>query len=164
MSNILVVDDDTATRRLLESVLTKAGFSVVVAVDGSEGVNHLRSRAFDLVFLDVWMPQMNGLEVLRNLAGGGGHWILLSVRESSGRDALGATVEFALARGLVRREVQSAASYLSANDPRIHLGLARETEVQHATVRWVDGAREVFGPLACDQVHDLRRGSGSPAD
>ena len=64
VSNILVVDDDTATRRLLESVLTKAGFSVVVAVDGSEGVNHLRSRAFDLVFLDVWMPQMNGLEVL----------------------------------------------------------------------------------------------------
>lgn len=64
MSNILVVDDDTATRRLLESVLTKAGFTVVVAADGREGVDHLRSRSFDLVFLDVWMPHMNGLEVL----------------------------------------------------------------------------------------------------
>lgn len=64
MSNILVVDDDTATRRLLESVFTKAGFSVVVAADGREGVDRLRSRNFDLVFLDVWMPHMNGLEVL----------------------------------------------------------------------------------------------------
>ena len=64
MSNILVVDDDSATRRLLESVLTKAGFSVVVAADGREGVDRLRSRDFDLVFLDVWMPHMNGLEVL----------------------------------------------------------------------------------------------------
>jgi CheY-like chemotaxis protein/anti-sigma regulatory factor (Ser/Thr protein kinase) len=64
VSNILVVDDDSATRRLLESVLTKAGFTVVAAVDGREGVDHLRSRSFDLVFLDVWMPHMNGLEVL----------------------------------------------------------------------------------------------------
>lgn len=64
MSNILVVDDDSATRRLLESVLAKAGFSVVVAADGREGVDRLRSCNFDLVFLDVWMPRMNGLEVL----------------------------------------------------------------------------------------------------
>ena len=64
MSNILVVDDDSPTRRLLESVLTKAGFTVVAAADGREGVNHLRSGQFDLVFLDVWMPRMNGLEVL----------------------------------------------------------------------------------------------------
>jgi len=64
MSHILVVDDDSPTRRLLESVLTKAGFTVVVAVDGKEGVERLRSRNFDLVFLDVWMPHMNGLEVL----------------------------------------------------------------------------------------------------
>lgn len=64
MNHILVVDDDSPTRRLLESVLTKAGFTVVAAKDGKEGVNHLRSRKFDLVFLDVWMPHMNGLEVL----------------------------------------------------------------------------------------------------
>jgi len=64
MSNILVVDDDSPTRRLLESVLTKAGFRVVAAAHGKEGVEHLRSRKFDLVFLDVWMPHMNGLEVL----------------------------------------------------------------------------------------------------
>ncbi len=115
--------------------------------------------------IDVLVVNRDGpTHLLRNLAGGAGHWILLSVREVSGRDALGASVELALANGPVRREVQSAASYLTANDPRVHLGLGRETVVERATVRWVDGTREVFGPLAADQVHVLRRGSGSPAD
>jgi hypothetical protein len=73
-------------------------------------------------------------------------------------------VELALPAGPVRREVASASSYLAANDPRIHLGLGRETSVPRATVRWVDGTREAFGPLPADQLHVLRRGTGSPAD
>jgi hypothetical protein len=115
--------------------------------------------------IDVLVVNRDGpAHLLRNVAGGAGHWILFSVREASGRDALGASVEFALARGPVRREVASASSYLAANDPRVHLGLGRETVVERVTVRWVDGTREVFGPLAADQVHALHRGSGRPAD
>jgi hypothetical protein len=102
--------------------------------------------------------------LLVNRAGGAGHWILLRVCETSGRDALGASVELALPAGPVRREVASASSYLAANDARIHLGLGRETSIPRATVRWVDGTREAFGPLPADQLHVLRRGTGSPAD
>jgi len=67
MSKILVVDDDKATRHVLRTVLTNAGFSTAVARDGVEALKSLRSDRFDLLLLDVWMPRMNGLDLLAKL-------------------------------------------------------------------------------------------------
>ena len=64
---ILVVDDDSVTTHVLSRTLTAAGFSVSVARDGIEALEALRTRRFDLLLLDVWMPRMNGLEVLATL-------------------------------------------------------------------------------------------------
>jgi two-component system, OmpR family, response regulator len=69
MKRILIVDDDAATRHLLRRVLTGAGFSVAVAKDGVEGLKALKARRFDLLLLDVWMPRLNGLELLAKLRG-----------------------------------------------------------------------------------------------
>jgi two-component system, OmpR family, response regulator len=67
MSKILVVDDDTTTRHVLKSVLTNAGFSTSVAKDGVDALKALGSHRFDLLLLDVWMPRMNGLDLLAKL-------------------------------------------------------------------------------------------------
>ncbi len=67
MSRILVADDDRTTRHVLRKVLTSAGFSVTVAKDGIEALKVLRTRRFDLLLLDVWMPRMNGLDLLERL-------------------------------------------------------------------------------------------------
>lgn len=67
MNHILVVDDDRTTRHVLQGVLVNAGFSVSTAKDGIEALALLREESFDLVLLDVWMPRMNGLEVLAKL-------------------------------------------------------------------------------------------------
>jgi CheY-like chemotaxis protein/anti-sigma regulatory factor (Ser/Thr protein kinase) len=67
MSRTLVVDDDSATRHVLRSVLESAGYATDVARDGVEGLKALRSEQFDLLLLDVWMPRMNGLELLAKL-------------------------------------------------------------------------------------------------
>ena len=67
MSKILVVDDDRTTRHVLRRVLTGAGFSATVAKDGMEALKALRSQRFDLLLLDVWMPRMNGLDLLTQL-------------------------------------------------------------------------------------------------
>ena len=67
MSRILVVDDDKTTRLVLRRVLTSAGFSTAVAKDGVEALKAIDGGTFDLMLLDVWMPRMNGLELLAKL-------------------------------------------------------------------------------------------------
>ena len=67
MNRILVVDDDRVTRHVLRKVLTAAGFSTSIAKDGVAALHALRSRRFDLLLLDVWMPRMNGLDLLAKL-------------------------------------------------------------------------------------------------
>lgn len=67
MTRILVVDDDRATRHVLRKVLSGAGFATTVAKDGVEALAALRGRRFDLLLTDVWMPRMNGLELLTKI-------------------------------------------------------------------------------------------------
>jgi CheY-like chemotaxis protein/anti-sigma regulatory factor (Ser/Thr protein kinase) len=67
MSKILIVDDDRTTRHVLRRVLTAAGFTTAVAKDGVEALKLLRARRYDLLLLDVWMPRMNGLDLLTQL-------------------------------------------------------------------------------------------------
>jgi len=67
MNTILVVDDDNATRHVLRTVLANAGYATSVAEDGVEALELLRSTPFDLLLLDVWMPRMNGLDLLAEL-------------------------------------------------------------------------------------------------
>lgn len=67
MKKVLVVEDDRPTRYLLSKVLKAAGFSVLAAKDGVEGLEQLRRSTFDLVLLDIWMPRMNGLELLAHM-------------------------------------------------------------------------------------------------
>ncbi len=67
MSRLLVVDDDRTTRLLLQSILSNAGFTTTVAKDGMEALKLLKNHRFDLILLDVWMPRMNGIELLEKL-------------------------------------------------------------------------------------------------
>jgi two-component system, OmpR family, response regulator len=67
MMSILVVDDDRTSRLLTESLLTREGWKVTCANDGVEALALLQARRFALVLLDVWMPRMNGLELLEQL-------------------------------------------------------------------------------------------------
>jgi CheY-like chemotaxis protein/anti-sigma regulatory factor (Ser/Thr protein kinase) len=67
MQKILVVDDDRTTRDLLRLQLRSLGYSVDTAGDGEAGLARLRRRRYDLVLLDVWMPGLDGLEVLARM-------------------------------------------------------------------------------------------------
>jgi enediyne biosynthesis protein E4 len=100
--------------------------------------------------------------LLHNVVKPRGHWILLRVAERNGRDALGAEVRMTVGARAIRRDVRAAYSYLASNDPRVHVGLGRETVARDVTVRWPDGARESFGDLPADRIAVVRRGSGRP--
>lgn len=62
---ILLVEDEQFIRELYARELTKAGFQVIAAADGQSGLNELKSQDFDLLLLDIMLPGMNGLQVLR---------------------------------------------------------------------------------------------------
>ncbi|MEO8216763.1 MAG: SpoIIE family protein phosphatase [Acidobacteriota bacterium] len=66
-SRLLVVDDNEMNRDMLSRRLIKRGHLVEVAVDGRDALNKLRAGAFDLVLLDIMMPEMDGFEVLETL-------------------------------------------------------------------------------------------------
>jgi len=64
---ILVVDDEPEFCRLLASVLTEMGHEVSAARGGRQGLAKIRKHPPDIIFLDIKMPRMNGLECLRRL-------------------------------------------------------------------------------------------------
>ena len=70
-SRVLVVDDDRGFRHAIGTLLQEAGHLVVQAADGRAALEALAGEAFDVVLLDVGLPDMSGLDVLaavQNLA------------------------------------------------------------------------------------------------
>lgn len=65
--HILIVDDEATLRHTLARILQRAGFDVTTTATGSEALALLSQHAFDLVYLDIRMPDMSGLEVLKNI-------------------------------------------------------------------------------------------------
>src|SRR3954454_10070849 len=66
-ARILLVDDEQSIQTLLSYPLRKDGYEVVRAADGREALDRLAEQAFDLVVLDLMLPQLDGLEVCRRL-------------------------------------------------------------------------------------------------
>jgi len=62
---ILVIDDEQALRQSFTRILQKAGHDVTTAASGKEGLALASEHPFDLVYLDIRMPDMNGLEILK---------------------------------------------------------------------------------------------------
>jgi DNA-binding response OmpR family regulator len=65
--HILVVEDDTRIARVVEQALAEAGHQVDIAYDGLDGLERAESGSYDLVVLDVMLPEMDGLAVARDL-------------------------------------------------------------------------------------------------
>jgi two-component system OmpR family response regulator len=64
---ILVMDDDLALQTMLEIALRDAGFDVIIANDGQEGIETLKKINPDLVISDIMMPQMDGVEAFQQI-------------------------------------------------------------------------------------------------
>lgn len=67
MINILVVEDDNHTRKLLETILKREGYSVLKAEDGIKAMEVLDNYHVDLIILDIMMPNMDGYEFSQEL-------------------------------------------------------------------------------------------------
>jgi CheY-like chemotaxis protein len=64
---ILVIDDDLAMQTVLEIALREAGYKVILASDGQEGITKLTTLQPNLVISDIMMPQMDGVETFQQI-------------------------------------------------------------------------------------------------
>ena len=67
MAKILVIDDEQGIRNLLDTLLRRKGYDVVLAESGSKGLELFRRERPDVIVLDLIMPEMTGLAVLRQI-------------------------------------------------------------------------------------------------
>ena len=67
MPKVLLVEDDAAVQRVLERTLQKLGHEVTLAVNGAKALELLDTQSFDLMITDLIMPEMEGLQLLREL-------------------------------------------------------------------------------------------------
>jgi CheY-like chemotaxis protein len=70
---ILIADDDRTTRFAISSMLKKAGYAVTAVTNGADALRNIQQHSFDLAFLDIWMPELTGLEVLARVQAGESH-------------------------------------------------------------------------------------------
>jgi CheY-like chemotaxis protein/HPt (histidine-containing phosphotransfer) domain-containing protein len=82
---ILVVDDDEMSRRMMRLLLTREGHDVQVAANGVEAVEAVKEQWFDIVFMDLQMPLMDGLQAsqaIREWENGGTHTYIVALTAS----------------------------------------------------------------------------------
>ena len=107
---------------------------------------------------DLLVANNNGrARLFLNEVGNRNHWLGLRLVAKNGRDLLGAQVEIVVAKDrILRRRVRTDGSYLSANDPRVLVGLGAATRVQAVRVSWPDGTAEEFKDVAVDKYTTLK--------
>ena len=82
---ILVADDDALGRRLMHLILTKEGHRVELAANGLEALEAVKRNQFDIVFMDLHMPDMDGMEASRQIRAwekGGSHTFIVALTAS----------------------------------------------------------------------------------
>ena len=70
MAKLLIIDDERGIRNTLREILADEGHEVEVAENGKQGLEMARAKTFDLIFSDIKMPEMDGIEVLKALKEG----------------------------------------------------------------------------------------------
>lgn len=66
-ANILIVDDNDSLRRSMEMILRLKGYAVETAASGAEAIALVQARAFDMIFMDVRMPVLDGVQTLKQI-------------------------------------------------------------------------------------------------
>jgi DNA-binding response OmpR family regulator len=166
---VLLIDDDARLAELLQAYLPQHDVALVHARDGASGLKALAADAFDAVLLDVMMPGIDGLEVLRRIRGGAGGTIPVLMLTARGDEAdrvvgleLGAddyvAKPFSPRELLARlRAVLRRAAPAVVGERLVAAGIVVDVGARHVTV---DGAEIELTGLELDILIALVRRAG----
>jgi CheY-like chemotaxis protein/anti-sigma regulatory factor (Ser/Thr protein kinase) len=133
---VLIADDDAATRHGVARLLENAGFEVSEAADGIAALSAIQEKQFELVFLDIWMPRLSGLEVLARIRTGANRpKVIVMTSDGTSETLLRAVKEQAydyLSKPFLPRQAVEAAQRALSNDQEPAI------EVLSARPHWVE--------------------------
>lgn len=112
---VLVVDDDPVVGKSFDRVLSGKGYAVITASNGEEALNKLRNETYDMVFTDIKMPGMNGLEVAERVRASQ-PWLPVVIITGYGTDAYEARAKAAGVSGFLRKPLSPEMIEGSAKD------------------------------------------------
>ncbi|MBA4410097.1 MAG: CRTAC1 family protein [Odoribacter sp.] len=115
--------------------------------------------------LDVIVSHVDNKPVapalLRNEGGNGNHWLGLTLKGKNGpASAISAKVTITAGGKKQVHVNQWATSYLSNNEPRLHIGLGQQKQIDQVEINWSDGKKEIFKNIGCDKYLTILQGTG----
>jgi two-component system, OmpR family, response regulator len=147
---ILVVEDNRTLADGLLAVLRSSGYAVDVVHDGVSALAALATESFDLVVLDLSLPEMDGLEVLRELRAGGNRSAVLVLT------ARGALDERIRGLDLGADDYMTKPFEVAELEARVRVLLRRQSGLRSASIS--------FGPLEFDTASHTLSAGGRPLD
>lgn len=165
---ILVVDDELNIVHTVQAYLEREGYTVHTALDGPAALKAARAFAPDLIILDIMLPGMDGIEVLRQLRQASAVYVLLLTAKSDETDkVVGLTMgaDDYLAKPFSPRELVARVKAIlrrgrgsSAGDATLTFGRLRLD--RDARRVWKDGQEVELTPIEFDLLHALARHAG----
>jgi len=116
---VLVVDDDPVVGKSFDRVLSGKGYAVITASSGQEALNKLEAEDYDVVYTDIKMPGMSGLEMAEQVKAGGTDIAAVEAQAMQALRARGWKPDYMTVRR--RADLQPP----GAGDPLVALGAAR---------------------------------------
>lgn len=147
---ILVVEDNRTLADGLLAVLRSSGYAVDVVHDGVSALAALATESFDLVVLDLSLPEMDGLDVLRELRAGGNRSAVLVLT------ARGALDERIRGLDLGADDYMTKPFEVAELEARVRVLLRRQSRLRSASI--------AFGPLELDTASHTLSAGGRPLD
>lgn len=170
---ILVVDDDELNRRMMHILLTREGHDVVLASNGMDALDIVKYKKFDIVFMDLQMPTMDGVEASRRIReweNGGIHTFIVALTASylpeQGQMLFEAGIDNYIAKPFEIEHIQRMLSLISKPTPAVllHSQPAITVQTQDCDIldiekgtRRVGGDRATYKELLHDFVSELSK-------
>lgn len=168
---ILVVDDDVLSQRMMRVLLTREGHQVDTASSGGEALERIKLRKYDIVFMDLQMPMMDGIEssrLIRKWENGGDHTFIVALTASylpeQGQELFEAGIDNYIAKPFELEHIQRLLNYsikagltagtLPLEAPARELPPEQTLDIQQGIAQ-VGGDSETYEDLLSDFVSRL---------
>lgn len=160
MSSILIVDDDKAVRRSFSSLLVEMGLEAVAVGSGAEALHVVRNRDIWLVFLDLRLPDVDGIQVLRQIKDVDDRIVVIIVTGYATIESAVEAMRFG-AYDYIRKPFKADAVKIITKLALEKISLTRQVELLHVEKAARSKDEGMIGK--CDRIIDIRKQIGKVA-